>query len=586
MLDYQPTRRIVLFLYEKENKRTAYLYDAEAQVLKKLNGPLWSAGTTIGRSLWAESERTYCLLLNTDRNREETLLLVNLLTGEMRSVAPWAHKSAEDGYFSPTGKYVIFTKGDSNVESVKRQTVVYTIATASIKEIQGQVRHILPDDSGMVVDTLDGLMLFCGDTGKVTPFDKAELPLRYRYHVQRGEQYANDCYPLLIVDLLTGETVTTLPQEVHAWQTDSQGRYLYYYVRERDGVTCRDIATGQEFSVPVSKEFVDMQRRYGDKEMQFYLLLDEQHKTLQLSYIRYDRPREDSQAIREQLAGDVSYQYTNRVQKGVSSLADFGTLIRQFPEGLILHRAEGYVYLDCTAWLGHAAYWVEDYRKGLFYYVHYNGRMGGIPLGIDGVTPLADGAKAHTEDLCRQYALPVASVAFDYGHLLTDNGVDWGALAAYNYAADRLLAEVDSYTVYSKEGLESGQATTVYSRESAEDMRQLREFLDFVNSLTYRHTDAYGKYQDSYQAIIHMPYDVYEATVWLGRYDGKPVVVLGTTYAHCTEEDYACWKNWALKKAEECYMPPAEEETEEEYTSTTTDTHKTVASRKSGVNGR
>ena len=272
VLDYLPSRHIVLFQYGVEPQQIAYLYDMQAKELKQVNGPLHHAGSTLGRSLWTESERTYSLLLNTAADGEESLLLVDMLTGTAQTVAPWAHKSAEDGYFSPTGQYVVYTKGVSNTESVQRTSVVYAVATGESQEIQGQVRHILPDDSGMVVETPDGLVLFQGDTGETTPYAEANLPEWYRYQVHKGKQYANDCHALLIVDLLSGETVT-LPQEVHAWTVDSQGRYLYYYVRENVGVVCREIATGQEFSVPVSQEFVEMQRQFGDKEIQFYLLL-------------------------------------------------------------------------------------------------------------------------------------------------------------------------------------------------------------------------------------------------------------------------------------------------------------------------
>ena len=165
VLDYLPSRHIVLFQYGVEPQQIAYLYDMQAKELKQVNGPLHHAGSTLGRSLWTESERTYSLLLNTAADGEESLLLVDMLTGTAQTVAPWAHKSAEDGYFSPTGQYVVYTKGVSNTESVQRTSVVYAVATGESQEIQGQVRHILPDDSGMVVETPDGLVLFQGGYG-------------------------------------------------------------------------------------------------------------------------------------------------------------------------------------------------------------------------------------------------------------------------------------------------------------------------------------------------------------------------------------------------------------------------------------
>lgn len=553
VVDYQAARRSILFSYESNKGRRAYLYDG--QTLTPLNGILHHTGAQIGGSLWEESERTHSLLLNTAADGEESLLLVDLRSGEVKTVAPWSHKCAEDACFSPTGKYVVYTKGVSDTASLQRDTVVYTVADGTSRQIKGLVRHILTDDSGMVVETPDGLMLFTPDTGKLTPFTQTNLPAHYRFHVQPGTAYTNDCRRLTVQDMLTGETVE-LPSYVYAWQVDREGRYLYYYVREAAGIVCRDIATGQEFSVPVSENFVEMQRRYGDKEIFFYLLADEKNNTLQLSYIRYDRPRTDPEAVRQHLEGDVSYQYTACVQNGVSSLSDFTVLIARFPDGLALYEGEGYAYLDCTAWLGRTAYWVEDYRKDLFYFVSYDGNGAGTAVSLSGVCPLPADSQNYTRELARTHNLSVGTATFDYGQLLTDGGVDEEALAAYNRAADRLMAVTTSYFVYTRDGYDG----VLYGRESADDLQQLREFLNFINTLNFRHTSSYGKYQDAYEMMICLHSGTADVeSVWLGRLNGTPVVVVGTAYAHCDEGAYTLWRDWAADKAAACQMPPEEE---------------------------
>ncbi|MBQ4333240.1 MAG: hypothetical protein IJC33_05645 [Clostridia bacterium] len=570
VLDYQSARKIVLFQYGKEPRQTAYLYDMQKKELKQVNGPLHHAGSTVGRSLWAESERTYSLLLNTAADGEESLLLVDLLTGAVRTVAPWAHKSAEDGYFSPTGRYVVYTKGVSDTNSVQRTSVVYTVATGESREIQGQVRHVLPDDSGMVVETPGGLVLFEGDTGATTPYAETDLPTWYRYQVRKGKQYANDCHALLIADMLIGEKTVPLPQEVHAWTVDSQGRYLYYYVRESAGIVCREIATGQEFSVPVSQEFVEMQRQFGDKEIQFYLLLDEQNKTVQLSYIRYDRPRQDSAAIREQQKGNVRYRYTELVAEGVTGLADFAELIEDFPERLTLGRGDGFVYLDCYAWLGDTDYWVEDYRTNSFYFVSIDATRNRVNLSSN-VHSLSKDAKTYTDTLLKSGKIPVVEAAFDYGHFVKNGKVDWEALAAYNRRTEALMAVTDYYIIYTKKEL-SGDSGVRYEQESAQDLQELREFLGFVNTLTFAHTDDYWDYQDGYKVRIFLYNRQFSEVeeIWFGRYDGKPVVVIGTHYAYLSEGDYTRWMDWAMNKAEECLYPSEEEPAQDDSTTTTT----------------
>ncbi len=578
--DYQPTRKIVLFQCEIDRQSRNFLYNEQTQTLKEIHGPLHHAGRTMGQSLWPDAERTYSLLQNTAPDGKETLLLVNLLTGEMTEVAEWAHKTAEDGYFSPTGKYVVYTKGVSDMESLERQTVVYTIATGKSQEIQGQVRHILPDDSGLVVETPDGLVVFSGDTGKTVPFTEAGLPEWYRYQVRMGRQYANDCRSLSVVDLLTGQTVVTLSREVYAWQVDAAGRYLYYYVRGEAGVVCRDIVSGQEFTVSVSEEFVEMQRRYNDKEIQFYLLLDEEAKTLNVSYIRYDRPRQDSQAIQEALKGDVGQQYTECVSKGVNSLADFAELIERFPEGLTFGQGDGFVYLDCRPWLGDESYWVEDYRTNTFYFVSYNNEGNIVYINSDvklGVLTLAKDAKARTDALLKSGKIPVVEAAFDYGRFVKNGKLDQTALAAYNRRTEVLMAGMDYYIVYTKEKLSADDGSGIrYEQESAQDLQELREFLDFVNTLSFRHTEDYWDYQDGYRVKI----DLETETVWFGRYGGKPVVVIGTHYAHMSEEDYTRWMDWAMGKAEECLYPSDEPPAENDSTtpSTTTRPPETVQS--------
>ncbi len=567
--DYLPTRRILLFVYRVGEVRTVYVHNGTANTLKRVTGPVHSIGGTLGLSLWKDAGRTYSLMLNTDKEGNETLLLIDLLTGETVTVAPWAHKVAEDGFFSPTGKYVVFTKGVSDTLSVQRDTVVYAVADGSVQEIQGLVRHILPDDSGLVVETPRGLVLFDGDTGDTTPFEEANLPDWYRYQVRKGKQYANDCHELLIADMLTGET-TVLPQEVHAWKVDSYGRYLYYYVRGTDGVICRDIATGQEFSVAVSNEFVEMQQRFADKEIQFYLLVDEEAKTLHLSYIRYDRLRQDSAAIKEARRGNISIRYSERMQEGVTCLADFGELIEDFPDGLSFCCGDGYVYLDCSVWSNKKAYWVEDYRKGFMYYVSSNGQPENVFLYISGVQALPDDAKERTDALQKRYGLPVEQAAFDYGHLIVDGQVDWDALFAINTATDKLMSVTDYYIVYTKDEL-SGDSGVRYEQQSAEDLQELRDFLEFVNSLTFTSTKDYWAYEDGHRVILRLysGYDEAE-TIWFGRYGGKPVVVIGGHYANCTEAQYTQWMQWAVDKARECLYPSDEEPAQGDSTTATT----------------
>lgn len=557
--DFQPTRRILLLVHRVGDTRRTYVYNDVEKTLKQVTGPVYSLGGTAGMHLWRDADRTYSLMLNTDAEGNETLMLIDLLTGETITVAPWAHKVAEDGFFSPTGKYVVFTKGVSDTSSVERDTVVYTVADGTVREIQGLVRHILPDDSGLVVETPAGLVLFDGTTGESTPFADADLPEWYRYHVRKGKQYANDCHELVIADMVTG-TETVLPQEVHAWQVDGNGRYLYYYLRGAAGVTCRDIATGQEFSVAVSDAFVTMQERYADREIQFYLLLDEEAKTLHLSYIRYDRPRQDSEAIKEARRGNVRIRYSERMQEGVTCLADFSELIGDFPEGLTLCYGEGYTYLDCSSWMDENAYWVEDYRIGQMYYVASNGEVKNLFMHVTGVQALPEDAKQRTDAMQKRYGLPVGEATVDYGRFVTKDGeVDRDAQFAVNTAAEKLMSVTNGYIVEGNPALFPELNGPRYYQQTEEDLQQLCGFLEFVNTLTFVHTEDYWDYEDGYEVIVK-PFCGYDLVkeIRFGRYGGKPVVVIGSRYAHCTEAEYTRWMTWAADKARECQIPVEE----------------------------
>ena len=115
-------------------------------------------------------------------------------------------------------------------------------------------------------------------------------------------------------------------------------------------------------------------------------------------------------------------------------------------------------------------------------------------------------------------------------------------------------------------------------------MQELREFLDFVNTLTFRHTEDYWDYQDGYKVRIFLYNSQSQFSeveeFWFGRYDGKPVMVMGSLYAYMSEQDYTRWMDWAMGKAEECLYPSDEPPAEDDSTtpSTTTRPPETVQS--------
>jgi len=264
------------------------------------------------------------------------------------------------------------------------------------------------------------------------------------------------------------------------------------------------------------------------------------------------------------------------VADGVTGLVDFAELIEDFPDTVTLGRGDRFVYLDCTAWIGRTAYWVEDHRTNSFYFVSYNDEGNIVYINSDtkaGVSTLTKDAKAYTEVLLTSGKISVVEAVFDYGHFVKNGKVDETALAAYNRRTEALMAAMDHYFVYTKEKL-SEDSGVRYEQQSDQDLQELREFLDFVNTLTFAHTEDYWDYQDGYQVKIELGAE----TVWFGRYGGKPVVVIGTHYAHCTEAEYDRWMTWAMNKAEECLTPP--EETEQE-TPSTTSSNKTTVTRTS-----
>ena len=181
------------------------------------------------------------------------------------------------------------------------------------------------------------------------------------YELPNARAYAETCAQIghfmwaFRMLLLTGEAQPVSDKYIHAYAISKDYRYLYYYVRGEEALTCREIATGNAFGLPVDKAFVQatQQGSLQDKEVLFDAWFDEEDNTLYLSFQRTEKPLQDPEKVREEREKDPRYLYSQLVRQGAHTcISEMSSLFEKFPAGIKAYAGDGFLFVEYAGVFG------------------------------------------------------------------------------------------------------------------------------------------------------------------------------------------------------------------------------------------
>lgn len=503
----------------------------------------------------------------------DDVYLIDLRTGEqtniLKSGGRYMYDTMDDVHLSPGGGYALYTiSGDAEtVNSPARTTAVYHIATGETALVQGEIIHELPDDSRLILRTPEGMVVYTCATGEQVPLEEAEdLPAQYGYRIRTTDRYTDDCSRLAVENLLTGEQTPVSDAYIHAWTLSRDSRYLYTFTRGESSISCMEIATGSTFRQPLEERFLSVTEgeENRDRMLLFEVHLDEESGTLLLGYSVTDAPRQDPEAVRQELEADPSYQLSQLFQiRGVPAIADFAPLMERLPDRFDLYQGDGFLYMAYhrvyTADGGNTSgiYLIlEDYRTGRLYSLQHDGMDFGSAFSISEIVPLPKGAQEATQALIRRLSLSCAAPPLDYGDYIVDGELDTMRVLYRATAPSRMMSLTDAYFV-SRQDYDGAKI----GLEGEDAMAKLAEFLQFAYGLDYRYMSGeewavFGPL-DYYISLSSQDIGYYLPNIDFGQRGGKYYVMYYNRLAEISREEYERWLPWLEECSRACILPPA-----------------------------
>ena len=588
---YEPNLGKAVFTLPEAAGKPSYCLDMAAGTYTQLSVSLSQSAGHMGGPGDALSGKPYFITMVPRIGAHvDDVLLIHLESGEVVNILKdatgrYLWDAMDDARLSPGGHYVYYTRmtGDSETDNgPARTTVIYDIGTGESRTFQGEIIHALPDDSRLVVRTPDGIQVVDCTTARSVPFEEAEdLPAQYRYIISTTDRYTDDCLRLLVRDLLTGEEILVTDDFVYAYTLSGDNRYLYYYVRGKAFLVCREIATGEQFSVEVDDVLLSATEKgeNGERQLVFEMCLDEESQILFLGYSRTDGIRQDPMKVKLEQEGDPANRLNKIIQgEEFAGILSIGELIREYPQGLVAYEGDGYLYLLYTGLylygnnIDSMILMVEDYRTGLLYCVDYSGvhynlfgdieslnkdafneMMKELPgfyenhvdsdFNIYDIQSLPAGGEEKTRQMLEQAGVPIQPALMDYSVYIKDGAVDKEAMNQRCMNPEWIMKRLQSYFVQ-KKGDASSYYTAVETTQDKVDMEELLEYLWRQERRTISFEDQQAYRRGNYYWITLNTNDSSIPNMIIGQKDGKPFVLWYDYVMEISQEAYDKMLPW------------------------------------------
>ncbi|MBE6778565.1 MAG: hypothetical protein E7541_04175 [Ruminococcaceae bacterium] len=566
---YHPALQRVLFTVNG-GSRPSYCYDIAADTLQKLPMSLHQCPgiTAMGTS-------PYVVLPRLGGDRDE-LFLVDMRTGDARSVlrdngGRYLYTPMDDGHLSHDGGYVLFTLsggGPETVNSPRRTTVAYEIATGKSRTFTGEIHAEIPGTTRLLIKNPDGYAVHDLATGQTVPYAEAGLPGQYRWQVQKTDDFNTSFgvrinYRLRLYDRETGRYSYLYDRFVDAHTVSADGRYVYYYVRGEDYIRVRDLLTGADEAVAVDEDF-RQETEVGEmaaRSVLFTLWLDDSTDELLLGYTALNGPREDPEEAERRRQQVPYYAFTQLLSDGqVTSLAALEPVLERYPSYVTAYEGNGHIYLDVTGLytdedgLRFVSTFtlVEDYTEHIFHRVTHQGSIATF-MDDEEVGAIPADAEQQTRAMLARLQIPLQPSEKDYPYYFK-KGEMFLRMEAITGEEDH--ANIRAYFVRKQ----NGYTGVTIALESPEDMEELWEFLAFTDTLTYERlatgeADAPLRKACRYTVELVMNGDVADMPlIQFGQYQGKAVLLKCGCLATITDADLERWSAWADKQEPKCHV--------------------------------
>ena len=568
---FEPQLGKILFTITSEKGRPSFCYDINKSAYTPLRVSLYqSVYHAGGYEERLSGSPYYVTMVPRGDGVKDDVLLINLETGEVTNIlknnnGAYIRDSMDDARLSLGGGYVLYTKmsGDSEISNSNRRTsVIYDIKKKQSREFQGEVIHMLPDDSRLVIRNPHGVFVYTVATGDTQPLSEApDLPAQYRYLIGTTGHYTEDCYKMTVTDLLTNEKKAVSDKYIYTYAISRDYKYLYYYVRGEKTLACREMASGNEFRVPVDTKFIEgtEQEKMKDNLVFYSIYLDEKNNTLFLSYQRTERPRQDPEQARIELENDPKYQISQFFSNNeIGSISDMASLLEKYPDGLSVYEGKDFLFIEYSALFNdtqriHAAY--EDYRTNQFYRISHEGKDFESSFRItEDVHSFAEDEHKAVQSLIQRLKLPVQAAPIDYSQFIVDGKIDETLVANRASTARRIMDLASVYFVRKRNYTES-----IWGLEGASEMESLRMFLEFTERQNYQHIagenqPAFWKKHEYHMSINNGSGSIVDLDI--GIKDGKPFILFQNRVATISNADYQRWSKWMALQSEKCKHPP------------------------------
>ena len=448
----------------------------------------------------------------------------------------------DDAYFSPTGRYILFSTRDRQgglAHGLAGCYVLYDCDTGKSTIVDGEIDHFTANDEYLIAEQdSGGYKLRCETmTREAITAENTEAKDRIRMEetmsARLGENY------LTLYDLATAAVHDVSDKPVAAYVFSPDHRYLYYYIKGEKVITCMDVTTKQAFTMDVDAGFVgevSALEKDGAYVAKLSLYYDEQKQELLLCYSQ--QPNTSGEIM--------ELSPVNFIQYGANlyyTMLSNPYTPRYLPY-LTFYEGKGYMY--CVAqYNGEVLVAFEDARNNSMSYYRHQGSTMQAPvefLNCRSTKANLSGLKT----VLQQRKIAIHSAKTDYNALKLDGRLDPLKDGLIYQDLDRFLPCLSDYYVmkFPQEG--------AYCFNSTFDEAELRRILELAMKLP-RYYFGYKEglktvYKICLQAKEEYRNVVPVSDIHIGTYKGKPFLEYGSYQGEISQADYqwlATWcENW------------------------------------------
>jgi len=446
----------------------------------------------------------------------------------------------DDVYFSPTGRYIVFSTRDRNgglSHGLVGCYALYDCKTGNSTIIDGIIDHFTRNDEYAIAEQITGGYKIKCDTMKREELTEENTAVYDRIRITETHTNLPGQMLLTYYDLATAQVKSVTNDPVAAYVFSSDHRYMFYYSKGKRFVTCVNMETQESFTIEVGKSFVDEVEsvdKSGTHVARLSLYYDESGKELLLCY--YSERVSPQSTPSEKLTLSPRDAINSGINLYYSITSNVCT--PNYYQYFNFFEGNGFIY--CVVEDGDGLFVVfEDSRDQTLSHYRHKGKTTDSEVEFLGRYP-CDTKLNELKKVLSGRKIKVQKAEIDYNKLELAGRDDPLKDIMIVYDPDRYIKCLDNFFII-------GFPPDNKSRFESSDFEEIRKILDIALKLPVNRTGYREGLDAKYKIMLH-PKPEYRQTlqmdIHIGLYGGKPFLEYGMYQGYISESDYKWITKW------------------------------------------